>query len=393
MKATYSKRVFLLFFIIIAPLFLNLNFSAEIRFDASPFNKLGMPSLPLILIVLSVLGVLNVLNYRFKIIELLFIFLLIVTIFFSYSVTQNLRLLFLAFGMLMPLFFAQIIVRLLRFTRVDFSKIDFVLHFYLAISIMIIVKFTSDVVFYGAIYSEYFISNKVVIYNSYDYFPIVYVFSITLSINNIYNGNLKKFSILIILISLSCALMSHSRLFAMLSIISIPVYIIFRKVKFSFGFITVVTTFFCAVITIGIALVSFKTDDQSLITRFGHWMSFFESLQSVEIILPFLNTYRGEMNWGTFHNELLEIYSFFGFLLFLYLYILSNQFKSYGKYKYSLKTLLFFFLIGSLVQLNLTNPYIALVVSALFSSLKCNQIGLEDKFVLQNKHYAMSKYK
>lgn len=375
MKSTFSKRTFLLFFLIVIPLFLNLNFSGGVRFDASPFNFLGLPSLPLMLIFFSVLALLNILNYRFKMSELVLVFLVLITLFLSFIMSQNFRIVLLAFGMVLPIFFVQLFITLLKVLRVDFEKVDFVAHFFAAISIMILIKFLTDLAFFGTVYSEFFIFSDVVIYNSFDYFPVVYILAIVLSVNNMYEGSFKKLSLLVIGISLLCATMSYSRLFAVFSVIAVPIYVLFRSLQLRSRQVTFITSLFCIVITIGVAVLALKTSDQSLITRFSHWYLFFSSFGVLDIIFPFWNSYRIEMNWGTFHNELLEIYSYYGFVFFLYLYVLNNIFTSPGVYRYTLTTLLFLFLIGGLIQLNLTNPYVVLIISGLCASIKCNEIG------------------
>ncbi|WP_155730821.1 hypothetical protein [Pseudoalteromonas luteoviolacea] len=285
----------------------------------------------------------------------------------------------LAFGMVLPLFFMQLFVSLLKIAKVDFENVDFVSHFYTAISAMILIKFTTDVAFFGTVYSEYFVFSNIVIYNSFDYFPAVYILAIVLSVNNLYEKKLEKLSVLVIGVSLICSVMSYSRLFAVLAVVAVPTYIVIRSLQLRSGQIALVTSMFSIAVTIGVALLALNTTDQSLITRFSHWYSFFSSFEALDVIFPFWNAYRIEMSWGTFHNELLEIYSYYGFIFFMYLYILSNVFTSSGEYRYTLVTLLFFFLIGGLIQLNLTNPYVALIISALCSSIKCNEIGRESR--------------
>ena len=88
------------------------------------------------------------------------------------------------------------------------------------------------------------------------------------------------------------------------------------------------------------------------------------------LLLPFLNDYRNHISHGSLHNELLEIFSYFGLfslLFFFELYKIFSQ-QTINGYSMVVKLILFVIIIGTLIQSNILNPYLSVQLT-LFLSL------------------------
>ena len=104
-------------------------------------------------------------------------------------------------------------------------------------------------------------------------------------------------------------------------------------------------------------------------SRLLHWSWFFQSLKGFDYLFPFINEYRNHTT-GSFHNELLEIFSFFGLvslLFFFQLYRFTTSITVDG-FSTVVKLLLFVIIIGMGIQINVLNPYLS-VFLGLFLSL------------------------
>lgn len=94
---------------------------------------------------------------------------------------------------------------------------------------------------------------------------------------------------------------------------------------------------------------------------------YFNSFGVINLIFPFLNELRVNTA-GFFHNELLEIFSFFWFVGVYYFLILKDMFCDVTiEFKLLSFFLMFILLIGSLIQINIFNPYIGIIVGLLFA--------------------------
>ncbi|WP_143145185.1 hypothetical protein [Arcobacter sp. LA11] len=115
-------------------------------------------------------------------------------------------------------------------------------------------------------------------------------------------------------------------------------------------------------LTILISLFDLTPSDPSLKVRFKHWYEYIKNFSFINIIFPSQIAYRQEMNYGTFHNEILEQFSYFGLLIYYYYYIIikifSNVKKEFEAYSFTILVVLF---IASLLQSNLTNPFLSIV--------------------------------
>ncbi|WNL33959.1 hypothetical protein QT384_01915 [Arcobacter cryaerophilus gv. pseudocryaerophilus] len=114
----------------------------------------------------------------------------------------------------------------------------------------------------------------------------------------------------------------------------------------------------------------FNISDESLQTRNMHALGYFNDFSFINILLPFINEYRINTPSSSFHNEFLEIWSFFGLVLFYYLFLLRNVFLNVDrKFNLIAYLIIFILLIGMTIQLNLTNPYIGIISGMIFGIL------------------------
>ena len=230
----------------------------------------------------------------------------------------------------------------------------------LVLVLIILAKLSFDLMLSGTIYSDFFITKNFKIYNAYDYFPIIYLLSGALGILVFQdNRNLGAVAMLVSFI----ALFSYSRYYAA-SIILLYCFSFVRlhKVKTA----ELMTLVFLCLIVMTALLAYFASSfnsDPSLLLRFSHWYNYFAAMNSFDVFIPPLNTYRNDLSWGGLHNELLELYSYFGVFTFILCVILTRLVSNLAvKSKVSLVPVLVILCFGMLIQNNLTQPYNAAVI-------------------------------
>jgi len=362
-------KVYIIFLITILPIFVNLNFSSGIRFDANPFNLLGAPSLPLSSFMILFLFLFN-LNILLK--NKLYLFFLLSSFLITVLSVMygNLRIIIIFFEMNMLLISFYIFSYIFK----NYDNNILMNNFYKILAIVVIIKFIFDILIFKSPNSPFFISEKIAIYNYYDYFPFVYFLAGILSLQNIYSKKIVVLSLLVFIISLVSLLFTTSRLFTG-AFFLIPILLLLykfikinKKIIFCFYFLLVI------VITIFFANYPTIINDNSLIVRFSHWYHFFKSMEVVDLLLPFMNEYRMSVN-GSFHNEFLEIVSFFGLVSFLFFFQVYKLFTENILNQYSIisKLLIFVFTIGMVVQLNLLDPYLSVNLALFLSIIKHNK--------------------
>lgn len=360
----FNLRIFIFSLLFALPVFINLGAAQGLRFDADPFNYLGAPSIPLSLIVFSLFAITNLHKLKLTKFDLIFIITVLVYCVLNVYTGSNVRPVLLALGMLIFLINIQLIAALLR--SVSHEKL--IWNFFVALSFVSIVKVFSDIVLHHELFSKYFIIKAIVIYNYYDYFPFFYLLNLSISVSFLRKKQLRWLSILNIIICFVVLLLCDSRLFLGLGLLFIPMVILldFLQIKFY------ITYFFCSfmvvLITLIISLSGFSlSSDPSLATRFGHWHHFFDSFTLVDLLFPFLNEYRQEMNWGTFHNEYLEIFSYFGVSCFFYIFmIFKKSIRLIPGNRIEGQLVIVLLMLGGIIQLNMTNPYVVILLSFYF---------------------------
>jgi hypothetical protein len=147
-------------------------------------------------------------------------------------------------------------------------------------------------------------------------------------------------------------------------------FIIFNFVRFRIYDAGIVSMLFVVVATLYIALNGVEGADTSFDERFQHWQGFVRVFDWADLFFPFSNEYRRSLTTGSFHNEYLEIFSYFGLTAFLYFFVLLKLFSSVdSEYRAVSITLLVSLTLGSLIQLNFTNPYVGIVWSIILAAM------------------------
>ena len=146
--------------------------------------------------------------------------------------------------------------------------------------------------------------------------------------------------------------------------------IFFRTTKLNSKSIFSLNLILVVIFTFYFALNPNVTSELSMRSRFEHWGWFLFSMNAKDLLFPFMNDYRIRLT-GSFHNELLEIFSYFGLVSLLFfreLYKIFTNDRKIDSYSMVIKLMIFVLLFGMLIQINILNPYLAVLVP-LFSSL------------------------
>lgn len=240
----------------------------------------------------------------------------------------------------------------------------------LVLVVIILAKLCFDLMLSGSMYSDFFITENFKIYNAYDYFPIIYLLSGALGI--LVFSESRRLGMVAVLVSF-IALLTHSRYYAFSILLLYFLYFIrLYKIKT----VQLMTLVVLCLIVITMVLAFFASSfnsDPSLALRFSHWYQYFSAVNLVDLLIPVFNAYRNELSWGGLHNELLELYSYFGiFTLILWVVVTRLVSNLNVRSKISIVPVLVILCIGMLVQNNLTQPYNAIVIFFLIGLFQKN---------------------
>lgn len=369
----FNSRLFGLFVVFLLPIFVSLNFSSGLRFDADPFNYLGAPSLPLSLLFFGFVFFKNIIRLRFSLTTASCFFVLALFLVVNFFWVSSARPLILFFGMLVPLLNYYSVKALIKKNNVGNAYLD---GFFYSLCFILFIKFIADVVFFETFFSKYFIREYFVIYNSHDYFPFVYVLSQVLSLWMLLQKRNILLAVSFFVFSVLCLWMGHSRFFLVMGFLCLPVFFLVRLFKLPTLFLFYFMICIVVLCTLFIGFVGVGEIDPSFDERFSHWVGFFEQYRAINIIFPFINEYRQSLNYGTFHNELLEIYSYYGLASFVYILLLGTMFSAVDKrYRSIAQVLLVILVLGMLIQMNFTNPYLGIIWSTLLAIMARAPLG------------------
>ena len=358
-------KIYLLFLIIMSPIFINLDISGGLKFDVNVVNKGKAPSLPL-----SAFFILILFLFNFKAVtkSKVYIFFFLCTLFMTmFSVAYgNQRIIIIFLQMNIFLISYGIFKNIFK----NYDKKILLNIFFRSISLVILIKFIFDILLFNSVNSPFFINNTLAIYNYYSYFPFIYFLGGILSLRNFLYKEMFILSLLVFTVSLISLLETHSRLFTF-SFYLVPFLIIFfRATKFNNNIIFNLNLLIVVIFTFYFAFNPNVTSELSMISRFEHWGYFLFSLNVNDLLFPFMNDYR-MTTIGSLHNELLEIFSYFGLVSLLFLrelYKIFTNERIVDSYSMVIKLLIFVLLFGMLIQINILNPYLAVLVP-LFLSL------------------------
>ena len=356
-----------LFVIILCPIFISLDFSQGLKFDQ--FNndtKYKYPSIPISVLIISVLSIYNfkdlLFNKRIQILFFLVLMYMCINLYFGIT-----RAAIVGPGMMF------IVVSYFIFLRIINNR-NVYKFFYMALSFVIIMKLLFDISFHENLnpnhmkfISQYFIIKNFKIYNYYDYFPFIYFLATALSVHNLLQRRHLILSIVVLVASNVAIIVTESRLF-MYSIYLIPfLYIFYQFTKLSLERYFYLFLFVSLATTLIVSFFGFKLSDLGLLSRYNHIHKYFGNFSLVNLIFPFLNEHRIESS-GSLHNELLEIFSFFGFVIVYYLFLLREMFCNTNReFKFISYLLMFVLIIGTLIQINISNPYVGIITGAIFA--------------------------
>ena len=221
--------------------------------------------------------------------------------------------------------------------------------------------------------TPYYITTSIAIYSYYDYFPFIYYVAVVLSVYNLLNKQIIIISVFLILLSSIVILDTGSRLF-IYGIYLIPIlYVFYSMIKLKLKTYFYLFTSLGVVITILMGISNFHFLDESLSIRNNLLLEYFYNINFINIIFPFFNDCRLEVV-GSLHNEFIEIYSFFGFITFYYYYCLMQIFIEVNdEYQLISFFLIFVIIIGAIVQINVSNPYIAIIIGMILALFSINK--------------------
>lgn len=379
----YSK--YLIMFIIFSPIFISLDFSQGLKFDGYYFHQYTKPSIPLSIILIGILALVHIKRLVVKkelriLIVILFIY-MIINVYFSVT-----RSIIVGIGMILPIITYYIFNDYAKKLKINYNRL------FQMLFLIIILKFLFDIYLYqlhlfqnqlytgqvlqNTIFSTpFYLYNKIIIYSYYDYFPFLYYIATVFSLFNIIKKQFIKSSLFLILVSNIVILDTGSRLF-IYGIYLIPLLLIFFYVskfslKTSFNiFISIVI-----IVTFILGFYNLNFSDVSLLSRNSHALRYFQDFSLINLILPFINEHRIN-SIGSLHNEFLEIWSFFGLIIFYYLYLLKKMFSNINEeYKLISFLLMFILIIGMLIQINFCNPYVGIILGMILGILSKKEKG------------------
>ena len=229
-----------------------------------------------------------------------------------------------------------------------------------------LIKFIADIASGRGLSSNVFVFDWLVIYNYYDYFPVYYSIIVACCVNRLLCRQSVVYSLFIAVICTLFIVFSFSRL-AQILLLLLPANVLLAKILTSrraiFGYATflLVLVFCLSVILPGLAKA--YGFSYLLPVRFHHWYSFFYSMHGVEVFFPISNEYRLGLADGTLHNELVEIYSYFGILTFFYYLIIFRYLASFdAEYRLLSLSLITVVTVGGFFQNNLSSTYMSMVI-------------------------------
>jgi hypothetical protein len=369
--------IYFLLIFVLAPIFINLDLSHSKPFGIWRFGaSTGLPSIPISMVLIAVVLILNAKHFFMN--KKIQIFLFLIFVYMGLNLYFDIkRSVIVGFGMLL------ILVSYYVFSAIIINKKNAFKYFYLILSAILILKFISDLFIYQYYLNPrtlatlerldtfpstpFFLNRGIGIYNYFDYFPFVYFLSIALSFDNLLKKKYLVLSILMIMVSSVAILGTGSRLFIYATYLLPALYLFFLVTKLKLQYYYFLFLFTSFIVTISVGFINLGISDPSLLARKFYIYEYFNSFGVIDLIFPFLNELR--MNTaGSFHNELLEIFSFFGFVGVYYFLILKDMFCDVTtEFKLLSFFLMFILLIGSLIQINISNPYIGIIVGLLFA--------------------------
>lgn len=344
--------------IVAVPLFVTVDLSGQFRFDSDPFNRYGMPAIPIgLLFLLIFVFRINIIPKKILAFSFGIMFMASLNIF-----DGGVRSAALSIGSLIPVFTYYCIRLRAQQKSVNIDKLR--VNVFLGLSAIVVVKLISSL-WYGNP-SSIFIIEEIRIYNYYDYFSFLPLVVLLLAIDNLFKREKILISCVILIVALIEIHFSTSRYFFACALASPLVYTFFKLVPLS-SLVISGTSFTIVVSLTWIGALHQWFEESSMVTRTNHWKHYLESITIIDVFYPVGNDYRQSVLDGSFHNEFIDIFSFFGFGSFLIFWIWLYVVKDSSAKNPLLKTILFFLVFGMLIQINITNFYVGMIVGSIFA--------------------------
>lgn len=223
-------------------------------------------------------------------------------------------------------------------------------------ALLVAIKFFADWFVFGRAITGSFLISHLRIYNFYDYYPFVFLL---LALGSVVTTGLQ--SLLLFGLSL-LVVFSDSRFFIGSVFLFYLIYYSGGK-KLSPGVIACVAGLIIFVGTLVAVVVPQMAFDGSLSERFSHWRIFLGSLTVGDLFFPAFNEYRQSVRYGSFHHELMDLFSYYGvlagvFLIFIFLGFVKVQRRYRGA------SLSFFLVLstGVLVQNNFSHLWSSVIL-------------------------------
>jgi len=368
-----SVSLYTILALIFTPVFISLDFSNGIMLDAwSSKIVYSRPSIPLSLLFVvfsSMFFIKDVLKKEFITLIILISIYCLLNLYYGTT-----RAIIVGVGMCLPITSFYIFKSLLQKSQDLYKRV------YLTIFTIIVLKYVFDFyyihilgLFDNSYFStQHYILRFVNIYSYEDYFPFIYYLATVLSIYNILNKKMFYASLLLIIISNLAIIDTGSRLF-IYSLYLIPAlyaffYMTNLKLKIYF-YLFMLTSL---VISFAVGMVDFNLSEYGyggLARRNSLLYNYFHEFSWINIIFPFATQSRLETS-GSFHNEIFEIFSFFGLVVIYYYHLILKIFLEVAdEYKLISFFLMFVIVIGSLIQINISNPYVGIMFGVVLAVL------------------------
>ena len=152
-----------------------------------------------------------------------------------------------------------------------------------------------------------------------------------------------------------------------------------HKIK-SYQLITLSISFIFFITLLIPLLLSYFYFDPSLSLRLEHWKNFYEFTTISNLFVPFLNPYRSEVDFGTFHNEFLDPYSYFGILIFFIFGLVTLLINNLDhKTKAAMIPFFVVLTLGMVIQNNYSQPYTVVIIFFLLGLFSKNRLENENE--------------
>jgi hypothetical protein len=372
MLKNINMKTTLIYFIVASPIFIAFD-GTNLYTDLNPFHRTStIPAFPISQWLIAIIALLN-LKYlsKQKILVLLFIY-SFPSIIFAIIMNPNYRSIIIIFLQVGNFFITLLLIK--KILPRNLTANEFLISLFLGILFLLVLKGFFDFFIYDSYQNNFFLNPKLMIYNWYDYFHVLYIFLMIFSLLYCFKKGGKKSASLQLVsffaIFITWYLVSHSssRVLSAL-MLTIPFLFVFSYVKIKYYFELFVSLIISGVM---IFFIIFFIDytlifppDISLGIRAEKIQASLKYLNILNFIYPSASNVR--IYSVNAHNELLNIYTALGLPVFLISYgkIISILRKITSDNRLLGSFLLLLIGIGGLIQNNILQSYSGILVASI----------------------------